>query len=191
MPRSGSNKNSSSFQSDLVESNVKFRSTPCNTEKVIKIHQTSSCPNWLYFYCRLLRWIFRMFLVSVLLLQTTLFQQMLQNTYLCFFLTTRLRAVKRNISKPHYSFIFKSNFSTDCSISELIYHKALFFSLKFIFSKEYFHSVFAFSRTFWTIFTIVTFKVRNFRACCVVCDREIKPVNKTVYNDYTYIINVL
>ena len=169
MPRSGWNKNSSSFQSDLVESNVKFRSAPCNTEKVIKIHQTSSCPNRPYFYCRLLRLIFRLFLVSVLLLQTALFQQMLQNTYPCFFLTTRLRAVERNISKPHYSLIFKFNFSTDCSISELIYHKALIFSLKFIFSKDYFHSVFALSRTFWTIFAIVTSKVRNFRACVVLC----------------------
>ena len=68
-----------------------------------------------------------------------LLQQMFENTYPCS-LTTRL--IIKTESKETYnnntSLIFNSNFYMNCSISELIYHEALIFSLKFLFSKEYY-----------------------------------------------------
>ena len=68
-----------------------------------------------------------------------LFQRVFENTYLCF-PTTRLiiKMQSKEIYKNNTSLIFKSNFSMNCSISELICHEALLFSLKFLFSKEYY-----------------------------------------------------
>ena len=34
MPQTGSNKNSSSFQSDVLKSNIRFHLTSCNTETI-------------------------------------------------------------------------------------------------------------------------------------------------------------
>ena len=80
-----------------------------------------------------------LFLVSILSLKTVLFQQLFKNTYLCF-LTARLimKTQLKEIYKNNTSLIFKSNFSMNCSISELICHKVLIFFLKFMFSKEYY-----------------------------------------------------
>ena len=66
-----------------------------------------------------------------------LFQQMLENTYPCS-LTTRLniKTQSKEIYKNLTSLIFKSNFSMNCLIFELIYYEALIFSVKFIFFKN-------------------------------------------------------
>ena len=119
--------------------------------QVVKIHQTSTCRNAtktsatqeygrkqfkvnkkdiktnLDFIC-LLEIIFcSTFLVSVLLLQTILLQQIFENTYLCF-LTPRLiiKTQSKEIYKNNTSFI-SLIFSMNCSICDLIYHEALVF----------------------------------------------------------------
>ena len=67
------------------------------------------------------------------------FQQMFKNTYPCFLITRLIvKTQGKEIYKNNTSLIFKSNFSMNWSISEIIYHEVLIVSLKFVFSKEYY-----------------------------------------------------
>ena len=85
-----------------------------------------------------------------------LFQQMFKNTYLCF-LTSRL-IIKTQLKI--YIYQTTLNISMNYSISELIYHEALIFSLNF-FTQNLLIFSFAISKVYYFLFFDVSEQFLN------------------------------